>query len=86
MEEDNTKVGVRRPPLRKFLVRTTSVHGVDETVHEDHEVVAHLVFDNNARGEGLVFRRYYDDNVRTEKVAQFYNWDYYKEVPNGDQD
>lgn len=73
---------VRRPPLRKFKVRTGAT---EASAHEDHEVTAHLVFDNSSRGEGLVFRRYYDDNVRTEKVAEFQLgvWQWYKEIPDG---
>lgn len=80
-----------RPPLRTFIVRVVTdivIHGTDG-MHsvagkhiEEHEIVAHLVFDNSERGEGLVFRRYYDNDVRTEKVAQFNNWEFYKEKPN----
>lgn len=79
MEQESTNRSVQRPPLRKFLVR---IRDTDNDRTEDHEVTAHLVFDNSCRGEGLVFRRYYDDNVRTEKVAQFNNWDFYKELAN----
>jgi hypothetical protein len=43
---------------------------------------AHLVFNNEDRGEGLVFRRYYEDSVRTEKVAEFQpaTWAYFTEI------
>jgi hypothetical protein len=70
---------VLRPPLRTFTVRTDT----ESSGQEDHEVTAHLVFDNASRGEGLVFRRYYDDSVRTEKVAEFQmgTWLWYKEKP-----
>lgn len=83
---DASNGDVHRPPLRKFLVRTEMQEVANRgVVLEDHEVVAHLVFDNSNRGEGLVFRRYYDDNVRTEKVAEFVmgTWLWYKEIPNG---
>ena len=66
-----------RPALRKFEVATQVNPGEPFFLHI---VQAHLVFDNNERGEGLVFRRYYNDSVRTEKVAQFLNWVYFKEV------
>lgn len=71
---------VDRPPLRTFEVAVY--------LDPDHQQVkyiklqAHLVFNNEERGEGLVFRRYYDDSVRTEKVAEFQpaTWAYYTEV------
>lgn len=74
---------VRRPPLRKFSVR--SIDPNNPGWSEMHEITAHLVFDNSNRGEGLVFRRYYDDDARTEKVAEFQagTWAYYKEISNG---
>lgn len=75
MEENYTPSNVRRPPLRRFIVRT-----MEGDHSEDHEVTAHLVFDNSSRGEGLVFRRYYNESVRTEKIAEFLNWQFYKEI------
>jgi hypothetical protein len=70
---------VARPPLRRFQVNYR-VEGVG--VCQAH-IVAHLVFDNRSRGDGLIFRRYYDDNVRTEVVAMFQPdmWDSFYEVP-----
>lgn len=84
MEHEETSVPLQRPPLRKFVVRTSTpdAEGSGNQI-EDHEVTAHLVFDNSNRGEGLVFRRYYDDSVKTEKVAEFQigTWLFYKETP-----
>lgn len=63
-------VAVRRPPLRQFLVTylVPGSHGVNAKCAN---INAHLVFDNTGEGGSLVFRRYYDDDVRTEKVAEF---------------
>ena len=79
MEHEQVKK-IDRPPLRTFEV----------AIYEDPEhtkvrylkVKAHLVFNNEERGEGLVFRRYYDDSVRTEKVAEFQPaiWAYFTEI------
>lgn len=85
MEHEEVDRFVNRPPLRKFLVRTSILANGPEgsgTHVEEHTVTAHLVFDNSNRGEGLVFRRYYEDNVRTEKVAEFQagTWLWYKEI------
>lgn len=76
MEHEQTKK-LDRPPLRKFAVRV-----VEDGERYDVEVRAHLVFNNDGRGEGLVFRRYYDDSVRTELVATFQPgyWLNYREV------
>lgn len=76
MDHDLSNDRMSKPPLRDFKVCT--VDG------QEHVVTAHLVFNNKDRGEGLVFRRYYEDNVRTEKVAEFLDWVWYKEVPSGD--
>ncbi len=75
MDHEYMSNGPTRPPLRDFIVRT-----IDGDGHLDHMVNAHLVFNNRDRGEGLVFRRYYDDSVRTEKVAEFLDWLWYKEA------
>lgn len=79
MNEDRTDDVVRRPPLRTFLVKTR-LEIAAGPIYEDHKVSAHLVFNNLDRGEGLVFRRYYDDSVRTEKVAEFPTFEWYKEI------
>lgn len=67
-----------RPPLRTFFVRILDAEGK----HEDVQLSAHLVFNNDSRGEGLVFRRYYDDSVRTEMVACFQpgHWLNYRDI------
>lgn len=65
----------KKPLLRVFKVRTICGEKVD-----DIEVTAHLVFDNSSTGEGLIFRRYYDDDVRTEQVAKFNNWERFLET------
>ncbi len=68
-----------KPPLRKFVVRVAE-QGDNVVNYVDHEVIAHLVFDNSSRGEGLVFRRYY--GVTTEKVAEFQPgvWTHYRQT------
>lgn len=80
--EHETSLSVQRPPLRTFEVLTK--HGDVESgvpwSFVTHLVEAHLVFNNTDRGDSLVFRRYYDDSVRTEKVAEFPQFEYYKEV------
>lgn len=77
MEHEQVKKA-DRAPLRKFAVRVLKPDGD----HEDLQVAAHLVFNNKARGEGLIFRRYYDDSVRTEMVAEFQpdQWVNYREI------
>lgn len=73
-EEYDPEDSSRRPPLRDFEVQLKD--------GSKHQVTAHLVFDNTNRGEGLLFRRYYDGSVRTERVAEFAagSWQYYKEI------
>lgn len=88
MDHDDVKGPLARPPLRTFIVRTKPVYSQDGTVlvqTEDHTVTAHLVFNNELRGEGIVFRRYYEDSTRTEKVAEFELGSvlFYKDVENG---
>lgn len=60
---------IKRPPQRKFVVERVDPEnlGWRDITH----VTAHLVFNNKNRGEGLIFRRYYDDSVKTEVVAEF---------------
>lgn len=79
MEHETVKK-VDRPPLRKYEVAVYEDPGHCKVKYIT--VKAHLVFNNEDRGEGLVFRRYYDDSVRTEKVAEFQSatWAYYNEV------
>lgn len=69
---------VSKPPLMIFEVKLV---GNAKCV----EVVAHLAFNNSNRGEGLVFRRYYDDDVRTYVVAEFEpgSFEYFKEKTDG---
>lgn len=55
----------RIPPLRNFLVK------LKDSQLEHIIVTAHLAFNNKERGEGLIFRRYFDDDVRTYVVAEF---------------
>lgn len=66
------------PQLRTWQVRTPE--GWDT-------IESHFCFDNNERGEGLVFRRYIDDNPenKTRVVAAYANgyWQAYKELENG---
>lgn len=78
MEHEKQPNKSDRPPLRTFFVRIIN----DEGKHEDLQVSAHLVFNNDSRGEGLIFRRYYDDSVRTEKVAEFQtgHWLNYRDI------
>ena len=79
MEHESYPKKPDRPPLRTFFVRTKRLDGTEE----DIQVSAHLVFNNKGADEsGLVFRRYYDDSVRTEKVAEFQpdHWLNYREI------
>lgn len=68
---------VSRPPLRTFRVFLFD--------HSFEDVEAHLVFNNAHRDDqdnsNLIFRKYYDNDVRTELVAEFTpnSWLYYKE-------
>lgn len=88
MERDHRIDGMSRPPLRTFLVRTNPVYSQDGTIlvpASEHTVQAHLAFNNEGRGEGYVFRRYYDNDVRTEIVAEFSpgSVQFYKDLTNG---
>lgn len=88
MDHDDVKGPLTRPQLRTFLVRTKPIYSQDGTLlvqTEDHTVSAHLVFNNEKRGEGIVFRRYYDDSVKTEIVAEFEIGSvlFYKDAING---
>lgn len=69
MDHEDVKGPVTRSPLRTF--RVERVDPENAGWRGQTTVVAHLVFNNKQRGEGLVFRRYYDDSVRTEIVAEF---------------
>ena len=75
--------GIVRPPLRYFeILFQYESKGV---VHTERAVIAaHLVFNNKDRGEGLVFRRYYEDSVKTELVAEFTDWINYRDITNYD--
>lgn len=75
MDHAMTAGPVRTPPLRNFLVK---LRGSDEVI----TVTAHWAFNNKARGEGLIFRRYYGDDVRTYVVAEFDidTFDYFTET------
>jgi hypothetical protein len=77
MEHDQSSNLRAVAPLRRFRVRV-----FENDCHYDVFVTAHLVFNNKDRGEGLVFRRYYEDSVRTEKVAEFEpgTFTFYEEV------
>jgi hypothetical protein len=48
-------------------------------------IEAHYAFDNRSQNEGLVFRRYNQDNTeaKTYVVASFADYVYYKEIPHG---
>lgn len=69
MDHDLADRRVTRAPLRHFVVER--VDPTNPGWRDQTRVTAHLVFNNKNRGEGLVFRRYYDDSVRTEMVAEF---------------
>lgn len=77
MEHDVSSSLRTLPILRQFRVRV-----IEDGCYYDVFVTAHLVFNNANRGEGLVFRRYYDDSVKTEKVAEFQpgTFTFYEEV------
>lgn len=70
----------KRPPLRTF--RVMLVNPAYPEWANSTTVQAHLVFNNKLRGEGLVFRRYYNDSVKTEIVAEFEPgyFAYYEEI------
>lgn len=62
-----------RPPLRRYFVQTVDRINDDNVklLGSHHLIDAHMYFNNTARGEGYIFRRYIDGTVRTEKVAEF---------------
>lgn len=83
MEHNDVQGPITRPPLRVF--RVTLIDPDNPGWREYVSVAAHLVFNNKNRGEGLVFRRYYNDSVKTEVVAEFEQGHFaaYFEVDNG---
>lgn len=60
---------IERAPLRSFIVERIDPQNFGW--RDVTRVTAHLVFNNKNRGEGLIFRRYYDDSAKTEVVAEF---------------
>lgn len=69
MKHDIVEGPVSRAPMRRFKV--VMVDPDNPGWRESVIVEAHLAFNNKNRGGGLVFRRYYDDSVKTEVVAEF---------------
>jgi hypothetical protein len=55
-----------------------------ETIRE--KVQAHYAFDNRSQNEGLIFRRYVNDDTesKTYVVAAYADYIYFKEVPNNE--